>query len=148
MPLKGHRRVLPFRITTPSIVVNDPSHLSPSMTFLGKSVSREICFPRKISKLASILIRKKKRKRMFRGHFSTFITRTRVVKISIVFLIIPLVIHDAISICFIFTLFSRFTSIVREVGIPRVSMDKEVSRRRNSSQVWMSIRSPRFKIGN
>lgn len=118
--------------------------LRETMTFLGKSVSLE-----KFQNWHRYdLNPKKKRKRMFRGHFSTFITRTRVVKISIVFLIIPLVIHDAISICFIFTLFSRFTSIVREVGVPRVSMDKEVSRRRNSSQVWMSIRSPRFKIGN
>lgn len=119
--------------------------LRETMTFLGKSVSLE-----KFQNWHRYDLnpKKKKRKRMFRGHFSTFITRTRVVKISIVFLIIPLVIHDAISICFIFTLFSRFTSIVREVGVPRVSMDKEVSRRRNSSQVWMSIRSPRFKIGN
>lgn len=69
MPLKGHRRVLPFRITTPSIVVNDPSHLSPSMTFLGKSVSLE-----KFQNWHRYdLNPKKKRKRMFRGHFLTFI---------------------------------------------------------------------------
>lgn len=119
--------------------------LRETMTFLGKFVSLE-----KFQNWHRYDLNPKKKKKEtdVPWTFFNFHIRTRVVKISIVFLIIPLVIHDAISICFIFTLFSRFTSIVREVGVPRVSMDKEVSRRRNSSQVWMSIRSPRFKIGN